>query len=141
MPSRSQTLPAECIEKSLCLPLVFFFGLLCLELGRLVLRPEPTRGPCDRRPPRPRPSHAVAPSVSSEAAAAASKLVLLLDGVLPERDLGLQLEAVRRVVLRRLQPPVQAAADREFQDRPQGNGREGRLAVVDTITDHYRVAS
>ena len=99
-------------------------------------QPSPTLPCVTARPPRLRPSYAVAPSVSSEAAAAASKLVLLLDGVLPERDLGLQLEAVGRVVLRGLQPPVQPAADREFQDRPQGNGREGRLAVVDAITDH-----
>ena len=62
---------------------------------------------------------------------------MLLDGVLPERDLGLQLEVVGGVVLRRLEPPVQPAADRELQDRPQGNGREGRLAVVDTIRNHY----
>ena len=42
--------------------------MLCLELGRLAAEPTP---PCvTARPPRPRPSYAIAPSVSSEATTA-----------------------------------------------------------------------
>ena len=46
----------------------FFFFLLCLELGCLAIRPTApcVTGRLDERPPRPRPSYAVAPSGSSE---------------------------------------------------------------------------